>query len=56
VISFAGPPGDDLLDRGVATPEHWSVAIRSGGETAEDAAVHVLDEDDDSIEATGEEQ
>lgn len=95
--TLAGPPGDDPLDRGVATPEHWSAPIRSGetageqaegesldellaeeepdvdsegrypgdaealgmdsrGPTAEEAAVHVLDDEDDSAEATGEEQ
>jgi hypothetical protein len=25
-----GAPGDDPLDRGVVTPDHWSSAIRSG--------------------------
>jgi len=32
-----GNPGDDPLDRGVATPEHWSAALR-----------HVLAGDDES--------
>ena len=99
--TLAGPPGDDPLDRGVATPERWTASIRSGGTaeeqdegesldsllaeeqpdvsaedydadageavgldagidsggaTAEEAAVHVLDEEDNSVEPTGEEQ
>lgn len=30
-----GPPGDDPLDRGVVTPEHWSAAEKFG-DTAEE--------------------
>lgn len=29
-----GAPGDDPLDRGVVTPEHWSAAIRYGPDEA----------------------
>jgi Family of unknown function (DUF5709) len=39
-----GPPGDDPLDRGVVTPERWSVPIRSGGTAAEQEAGESLDE------------
>lgn len=33
-----GIPGDDPLDRGVATPERWSAAMRFGSTGAEQAA------------------
>jgi hypothetical protein len=42
--TLGGPPGNDPLDRGVATPEHWSAAIRSGGTADEQAAGESLDE------------
>jgi Family of unknown function (DUF5709) len=42
--TLAGPPGDDPLDRGVATPERWSAPIRSGGTAAEQEAGESLDE------------
>jgi hypothetical protein len=42
--TLAGPPGQDPLDRGVATPEHWSAAIRSGGRASELAYGESLDE------------
>jgi hypothetical protein len=42
--TLAGPPGDDPLDRGVATPEHWSAPIRSGGTAGEQADGESLDE------------
>ena|SRR5215471_3762196 len=42
--TLAGPPGDDPLDRGIATPEHWSAAIRSGGTADELAEGESLDE------------
>lgn len=42
--TLAGPPGDDPLDRGVATPERWSAAIRSVGRTDELAGGESLDE------------
>jgi Family of unknown function (DUF5709) len=42
--TLAGPPGDDPLDRGVATPERWSRAIRSGGTADEQQEGESLDE------------
>jgi hypothetical protein len=39
-----GPPGDDPLDRGVATPERWSAPIRTGGTADEAEAGESLDE------------
>ena len=42
--TLAGPPGDDPLDRGVATPEHWSAAIGSGGRADELGDGESLDE------------
>jgi len=42
--TLAGPPGDDPLDRGVATPERWSAPIRSGGTADEQADGQSLDE------------
>jgi hypothetical protein len=42
--TLAGPLGDDPLDRGVATPEHWSRAIRSGGTADEQEEGESLDE------------
>jgi Family of unknown function (DUF5709) len=57
--TLAGPPGDDPLDRGVATPEHWSAAIRSGGTADEQEDGESLDEllaeeePDVSVEADG---
>jgi hypothetical protein len=40
-----GTPGDDPLDRGVVTPEHWSAAIRSGSEESLDQ--HLAEEEPD---------
>lgn len=42
--TLAGPPGDDPLDRGVATPERWSAPIRTGGTAGEQEAGESLDE------------
>jgi len=42
--TLAGPPGDDPLDRGVATPERWSAPIRSGSTADEQAHGESLDE------------
>jgi hypothetical protein len=42
--TLAGPPGDDPLDRGVATPERWSAPIRSGGTADEQSEGESLDE------------
>ena len=40
-----GAPGDDPLDRGVVTPDHWSAAIRSGSEESLDQ--HLAEEEPD---------
>ena len=42
--TLAGPPGDDPLDRGVATPERWSAPIRSGGTAEEQEQGESLDD------------
>ncbi|HYK66644.1 MAG TPA: DUF5709 domain-containing protein [Streptosporangiaceae bacterium] len=42
--TLTGPPGDDPLDRGVATPERWSAPIRSGGTAEEQENGESLDE------------
>ena len=42
--TLTGPPGDDPLDRGVATPERWSAPIRSGGTADEQEQGESLDE------------
>jgi Family of unknown function (DUF5709) len=42
--TLSGPPGDDPLDRGVATPERWSAPIRSGGTADEQERGESLDE------------
>lgn len=42
--TLAGAPGDDPLDRGVATPERWSTPIRSGGTADEQEEGESLDE------------
>ncbi|HEY7325595.1 MAG TPA: DUF5709 domain-containing protein [Streptosporangiaceae bacterium] len=42
--TLAGSPGDDPLDRGVATPVRWSAPIRSGGTAGEQAEGESLDE------------
>jgi len=42
--TLAGPPGDDPLDRGVATPEHWSAPMRSGGTADKQAEGESLEE------------
>jgi hypothetical protein len=42
--TLAGSPGDDPLDRGVATPERWSAPIRSGGTAYEQAEGESLDD------------
>lgn len=39
-----GAPGDDPLDRGVATPERWSAAMRFGSTGAEQSAGESLDQ------------
>jgi len=54
-----GEPGDDPLDRGVAPPERWSAAMRSGTTAAEQEDGESLDErlaeeEPDSLELDGE--
>lgn len=39
-----GAPGDDPLDRGIATPERWSAAMRFGSTASEQAAGESLDQ------------
>jgi len=39
-----GAPGDDPLDRGVATPEHWSSAMRYGSTAPEQQQGESLDQ------------
>src|SRR5580704_15913710 len=39
-----GEPGDDPLDRGVVTPQHWSSAIRYGTTGAEQEDGESLDQ------------
>jgi hypothetical protein len=39
-----GDPGDDPLDRGVAAPQRWSAAIRSGSTAAEQQDGESLDQ------------
>jgi hypothetical protein len=39
-----GDPGDDPLDRGVAAPQRWSAAIRSGSTAAEQRDGESLDQ------------
>jgi hypothetical protein len=39
-----GPPGDDPLDRGVATPERWSSAMRFGSTASEQDSGESLDQ------------
>src|SRR5580700_3395678 len=39
-----GAPGDDPLDRGVATPERWSAGVRFGTTTEEEQAGESLDQ------------
>jgi hypothetical protein len=39
-----GEPGDDPLDRGVVTPQHWSAAIRYGTTGAEQEDGESLDQ------------
>jgi hypothetical protein len=42
--TLAGAPGDDPLDRGVATPERWSAVMRFGSTAAEQQAGESLDQ------------
>lgn len=42
--TLAGPPGDDPLDRGIATPERWSAAMKFGSTAAEQQSGGSLDQ------------
>lgn len=55
-----GEPGDDPLDRGVAPPERWSAAMRTGSAAGQQEAGESLDEllaeeePDTNLDAVGE--
>jgi hypothetical protein len=42
--TLAGAPGDDPLDRGVATPERWSAGMKFGSTADEQQAGESLDQ------------
>jgi hypothetical protein len=42
--TLSGAPGDDPLDRGIATPEHWSAGMRFGSTAAEQLSGGSLDQ------------
>ncbi len=42
--TLAAPPGDDPLDRGVATPDRWSAGMRFGSTAEEQQAGESLDQ------------
>jgi hypothetical protein len=42
--TLSGAPGDDPLDRGIATPERWSIGIRFGSTAEEQIAGPSLDQ------------
>ncbi|HXW86669.1 MAG TPA: DUF5709 domain-containing protein [Streptosporangiaceae bacterium] len=42
--TLGGAPGDDPLDRGVATPERWSAAMKFGSTAAEQQSGRSLDQ------------
>jgi Family of unknown function (DUF5709) len=42
--TLAGAPGDDPLDRGLATPERWSAAMKFGSTAAEQLSGGSLDQ------------
>lgn len=42
--TLTGAPGDDPLDRGIATPERWSAAMRFGSTAAEQRSGATLDQ------------
>lgn len=58
--TLAGAPGDDPLDRGVATPERWSAAMKFGSTADEQRSGSSLDrrlareDPDDGLEAADE--
>lgn len=54
--TLIGPPGDDPLDRGIATPERWSAAMRFGSTEAEQSGATLdqrltREDPDDSLDA-----
>jgi len=53
-----GDPGDDPLDRGVATPQRWSAAIRRGSEHQADESLDELlaEEEPDVADEVDDEQ
>jgi hypothetical protein len=58
--TLAAAPGDDPLDRGIATPERWSAAMKFGSTSAEQLSGGSLDQrlgredPDDSADAADE--
>ena len=44
-----GDPGDDPLDRGVATPQRWSAAIRQGSTAAGESLDQLLAEEEPDV-------
>lgn len=58
--TLTGAPGDDPLDRGIATPERWSAAMRFGSTEAEQQSGASLnqrlarEDPDDSLDADDE--
>jgi hypothetical protein len=54
--TLAGPPGDDPLDRAVATPERWSAAMRAdipADEQADESIEELLSEEEPDVDAQG---
>lgn len=43
--TLAGAPGDDPLDRGIATPERWSAAMKFGSTASEQLSGMSLDQE-----------
>jgi len=58
--TLTGVPGDDPLDRGIATPERWSAAMKFGATAAEQLSGASLDQrlaredPDDGVDADDE--
>jgi hypothetical protein len=44
-----GPPGDDPLDRGIATPDRWSSEIRSGSDDRRESLDELLAEEEPDV-------
>jgi hypothetical protein len=49
--TLIGDPGDDPLDRGVATPDHWSAGVRRAlaGEEESESLDELLDEEEPDV-------